>query len=189
MNKIKLYLIIGAVLFVAASVVTVNVQSKIIKKRNETIDRLRYNESELLKDNDNLVRLELTQKELTGKLVRERDSLAGVLKVRPKTIEKIVIKEIKQIDTVTEFIPVIQKTDTSWAFSDVRDCFTYKGTFFVTPDSIYLQRNYFGYQNKIDEVYYYKRKFPIFGKKRYYQESVAQCDASVKTTEITIRKK
>ena len=66
MNKIKLYLIIGAVLFVAGSVVTVNVQSKIIKKRNETIDRLRYNESELLKDNDNLVRLELTQKELTG---------------------------------------------------------------------------------------------------------------------------
>jgi hypothetical protein len=43
MAKVKTYLIIGAVLFVIASVITVNVQNIIIKKRNAEIERISHN--------------------------------------------------------------------------------------------------------------------------------------------------
>ena len=187
MNKIKLYLIIGAVLFLAGSVVTVNIQAKIIKKRNETIDRLQYNVNELLTDNDNLKVLTFTEKELKGKYLRERDSLAGVLKIRPKTIEKIVTNVIRQTDTVYYYLPVVQKTDTSWTFIDNGNCYVYKGTVYYSDDSCFVEKNDFFYQNKIDNVYYWKRNFPIFGKKKFYQKSLPEC-GEVETTEINIKK-
>jgi hypothetical protein len=186
--KAKIGIIIFAIIFVAGLVVTVNVQIKTIKLKDAKIERLTGNVDELLKENADYVTLNLTQKEANKTLSLHLDSIASLLKIRPKTIEKVVYKEIIQHDTITELIPVVQTTDTTWKFTDEGDCFIYKGVVTLSDDTISVKRKEFSYLNKIIDTFFWKRRFWIFSKKQYFQESRATC-GETKTLEINITKR
>src|SRR5512135_447495 len=90
MSKFKLILIGFSVVLLFGLVATVNIQIKLLKKRNADICRLTENYNQLMRDDLKTTTLFVKEKELTRKLKAERDSLAKALRIRPKDIEKIV---------------------------------------------------------------------------------------------------
>ncbi len=180
--------LIAGVAIILFLTVAYNVQRKTIRLQNEKIARLTDNIQQLIDDSVNQEVLYLTEKELSKAMKFERDSIAAVLNIRPKTITKYVEKVIYQRDTIVKFIPVVQKSDTTWSFTDNGECYVYKGTVFYTGDSVKVQKNDFIYTNEIIDTYFWKRKFPIFGKKKYFQESFSKC-GGVSNKEINIVRK
>lgn len=191
MTKIKIYLIGGAALFLMATAVTVNIQRKVIKKRNAEIARIAANNSQLMQDNAQTTTLYLVEKEVTGRLKMERDSLAKSLNIKPKQIEKIVYVVNSTHDTVIVEVPVIYQEANRWQISDTGKCYIWQGVAFLRDDSLKIQRTLFEYNNHTIETFYRKRPYKFlfirFGKWRYHQKIDAEC-GSVQVKSINFSK-
>ena len=188
MSKVKTWLIVGAIIFVGIAVVTVNIQHKaVVKLRAEKI-RLIGNIDQLLDESSSYMTLYLTQKEALKQKSLKIDSISDLLKIRPKTIERIIYKEIIQHDTTIKYISVVAKNDTTWKFTDIGNCFVYKGEVTLSDNLLNVKRTGFDYHNEIIDTYFWKRKFWIFSKKKYFNESVATCGGTT-TREVNIVKK
>jgi hypothetical protein len=186
--KYKAYFIGFVILCFVSLVVQNRLQRKSIDRQNERIGRLTSNIDQLLQENVNQTSLILTQKEVTGKVKRERDSLAKALQITPKQVVKYVDRVIIQRDTVVKEIPVIVTGDHKWSFIDNGDCYVYKADVFYTNDTIHVKKTGFSYTNKIVDVFYWKRRFWIFSKKKYFQETSQSCGSS-STKSVTFIKK
>ena len=185
-KKLKTYLIIGAVLFLIAAVITVNIQSKIIKKRNSEIVRLESNNYQLMSDARQQTNLYFREKEITGKLKRERDSLAGVLKIKPKQITKIIYIDNKIIDTVRLMVPVERLSKTEWMLRDSTKCLLYVAKLILEGDSLKSERQLFESDNRITQLFWRERSkkflFIHFGKWKNYQKIENNCgDPKIQT--------
>ncbi len=180
--KLKIYLIIGAVLFLIAAVVTVNIQSKIIKKRNSEISRLESNNYQLMSDARQQTNLYLTEREVTGKLKRERDSLALSLKIKPKQIQKIIYLDNSTHDTIKVPVPVNIISKYEWMLTDSTACLKYASKLILEGDSIKAERQYLEYDNRITQTFYKQRPhkflFIKYGKWVYKQKIDAICGNS-----------
>ena len=75
-----------------------------IEKRDVEIDRLIRNQHELMAANEQQTTLILKQKELSGKYLSERDSLAKLLKIRPKEVIKYIDRVL--IEKITDTVEV-----------------------------------------------------------------------------------
>ena len=186
--KLKYYLVMGAIVLLGILASVVQVQRKKIQRQSDRIDRLLTNVETLLDDTAQQTALFLTQRELTGKVLAERDSLANALKIRPRTITKFIDRIVTQHDTTEIMVPVRVKNDTTFIISDIQPCYTWEGTAVLTGDSLIVKRNLFDYHNKITEIFFWKRNFPIFGKKKFFQQTSLEC-GSQKTKEINILRK
>lgn len=99
----KLLKYITGVLFVFLLILAwqgLQLKNKLDKARTE-IERLKDNQAQLLASRAQDQALILTQKELTGKVLAERDSLAKALKIRPKEVIKFVDRIVKETNTDT----------------------------------------------------------------------------------------
>jgi hypothetical protein len=189
MSKIKTWLIGFAIIFAISAVVGFNIQRKaIIRLRAEKI-RLTENIGQLLDENTDYQILTLTQKEAIRASSLKIDSITHLLKIKPKQVERIIYKEIIQHDTTIVQIPAAQINDTTWKFTDAGNCFVYKGEVSLSDNIVGVKRVDFVYRNNIVDTYFWKRSFWIFSKKRYFQESITECDAKVTTKEVIIKKK
>jgi hypothetical protein len=188
-SKIKNYLIGAVIIFLISSVVAVNIQHKaIVRLRAEKI-RLTENIGQLLDENADYQVLTLTQKEAFKAASLKIDSISHLLKIKPRTIERIVYQTVIQHDTTIKYVPVVQINDTLWKFADVGNCFVYKGEVLLTDKELSVKRTDFTYHNEIISTYFWKRPFWIFGKKKYFQEATTTCNAKVTTREVIIKKK
>ena len=187
MTKIKAILIGVAVLFVMGLLITVSVlRSKKIKLETENA-RLEFNNFQLMRDNDTQIVLYLKEKEVSGKLKRERDSIAASLKIKPKQIEKIIYQTNTIIDTFKVEVPVYLTTKNFWKISDtINKCTIYNADLRLVKDSLYLTRTGFYYNNKATEAYYKKRSRSFlgikFGKWIYHKELSSECGKTQQTT-------
>lgn len=188
LQKVKNYLIGAVIIFLISSVVAVNIQHKAIVRLRAENMRKTENINQLLNENADYQVLELTYKEAIRGKDLKIDSISHLLRIKPKQIERIIYKEIIQHDTTIKYVPVIQTNDTTWKFTDKGDCFVYKGEVILSKEDINVKRVDFLYQNQIIDTYFWKRKFWIFSKKKYFQESVATCGGS-QTKEVIIKKK
>jgi len=183
--KFKVYIVLIVIILIFAGISYY--QKKAIDRKDAKIVRLSNNMDGLLQENADYLILNLTLKEASKASSLEVDSLSRLLKIRPKTIERIITKTIIHIDTVPVYIPVVQKTDTSWVFFDVADCFEYRGQVTKVDEGITVKRISFLYTNKMIDTFFWYRSW-FLGKKKYTQETKATC-GSAYTKDITIVKK
>lgn len=186
MNKLKLYLIIGAIIIVASAFVTANILIKQNKKLKSEIERVQGNNFQLMAENRHQTTLFLTEKELTGKLSSERDSLAKALKIRPKQITKIVYIDVVTRDTIKVPVYVTITGKDTWKLADGNECFKWAANAFKQGDSLKIDRTLFEYSNKTTETYYKERPrkflFIKFGKWIYKADIKSECGEPVQKT-------
>ena len=179
MSKIKaIAIFIIAIIFVAMGV-SIQILSKNLKQERADKERLWHNNMELSSANWQYQKLVYTRDEFIkiqdAKLKQALDSL----KMKPKSIEKIIYRTITDIDTVIHEVPVYVLGKNQWQFTDTGACYIYKGVVFYTGDSIKVHKTEFSYHNETTDYFYQQRPhkflFIRFGKKQVKQVTVPKC--------------
>jgi len=187
MKNLKFYLILAGVLFLATAVISVNILTKKVKAQKAEIARVQGNNAQLMGENLQKTTLVLKERELTGKVLAERDSLAEALKIRPKQITKIVTTTVIQKDTVIKKVPVYISGQNFWKIKDSGPCFVWQANAFILDDSLSVNRTLFSYNNKTTDVYFKERPhkflFIRYGKWQYKQKIDSEC-GGISTKEI-----
>lgn len=177
--KIKWYLIGALILFFFILVTTVKIQhNKIIRIRIEN-KRLSTNQDQLLAENLQIKNLNLKKDEVTGRLKRERDSLAAALKIKPKQIDKIIYIDNSTHDTVKVPVLVEIMAKGEWLLRDSSRCFKYASKLVLEGDSLIGERQLFEYNNRTIQTFYKKRPhkcwFIQYGRWQYLQKIDSEC--------------
>jgi hypothetical protein len=184
--KFKYYFIAAAVLILLAGVATIKIQADKIKKRNAEIARLAENNEQLMANNAQTTTLYLTEKEVTGRLKTERDSLAAAVKVKPNQITKIVYVDNITHDTIRVEVPVAIVGKSAWKISDSGECFKWAANALLKGDSLSVQRTLFEYNNRITQLFYRKRPhkflFIRYGPWENFQQVSSECGSTTLKT-------
>jgi hypothetical protein len=179
MSKTKLYIIGFLVVLFFGMGITI----KIIVKNNKTLkaenSRVLENNLNLMAENRQIINLKLRDKEVIGKLAKERDSLAKALQIKPKQIERIIYVDVYTRDTIKINVPVYIVGKDTWIIKDSSKCFKWQGVANKLGDSLNITRTLYENTNKITETFYRVRPHKIlcirFGKWVYKQKIDATC--------------
>lgn len=179
MPRLKI-IIIGAIALILLAVgLTIQIQHKAIVRLKTEQLRLAGNNNQLLAENLQIMTLRIKEKEVTGKLRIERDSLAASLKIKPKQIEKIITIDNSTHDTVRIEIPVTVLSKNHWSIADTGKCYIWQGEVFYINDSLNVYKTAFIYINKTTQTFYKKRPHKLlfirYGKWQYLQKINAKC--------------
>jgi hypothetical protein len=182
MKNLKWYIYGSIAVFFLILLAENRIQSNKIAKQKADIERIEANNFQLMSDAHQQTTLYLTQKEITGQLKRQCDSLAKALKIKPKQIEKIVEVTNTIHDTVRVSVPVTITGKDTWKITDKGDCFIWSADAFKIGDSLKINRTSFEYDNKTTEVFYRERPFRFlfikYGKWVYKEKIDAKCGNS-----------
>jgi hypothetical protein len=190
-KKLKTYFLIGITIFLLLSAGQNYLQSKRITEFKSEVQRLEKNIKELSAQNQQQTALVLTQKELTGKYLAERDSLAKLLKIRPKTIIKYVDKIITQVERDTVEVESEWLKDLTWKLTDTGDCFRWEADAELDGLDLNVNRTLFDYKNGTTDIFYWQRKKVLFfriGKKQFFQKSIPKCGTTFEKSIEIIKK-
>jgi hypothetical protein len=191
--KIKNYLIIAGVLFVAALSVTNYLNHKMFLREKAERIRLENNQAQLLAEKQTQIELNLTQSEYISSLSSENESLLKQLQIKPKTVVKFVEREVIIKDTVVKEVPVKVTGKDYWHISDKGKCWIWEADAYLWNDSLKINRTLFDQQNKISDVFYKKRVFKlwfieIYSGKKIIQQTSSECgEVSTKTVQVIKR--
>lgn len=185
---IKKYIIAAfAVFLLIAAYQGWRLKTKLDKAKTE-IQRLKDNQAQLLASRAQDQALILTQKELTGKVLAERDSLAKALKIRPKEVIKFVDRIVKETNTDTVEVESTFLQNMTWHLADGDQCWRWEGEAELNDLDLDVKRTLFDYRNKSTEVYWWQRRKFLglrIGKKEYFQKVTPECgDIIVRAVEI-----
>jgi hypothetical protein len=190
-KNIKTYLILAGIILFLALFSTIKILHNSNLKLKSENARIEGNQFALLSDNQNKVNLFLKEKEVTGQLKKERDSLAKELKIKPKQITDIITIDNSTHDTLKVTIPVYITTKNEWLLKDSTRCLKYASKLILKGDSIKAERQYFEYNNKITEVFYKIRPhrflFIRYGKWQFKEKISSTC-GTVQEKDITFTK-
>lgn len=186
MNKIKLYLIIAGIVIIASAFVTANILIKENRKLKAEVQRVQLNNLQLMSEGLQQTNLYLKEKEVTGRLKIERDSLAKSLKIKPKFIDRIVTQTISIHDTIIKEVPIQLIGTNHWIIADTGKCYIWKGEVFLEDNLLRVHKTGFDYSNKTKDIYWRKRPFNLWfihlGKPIHYHQISSECGkVSVKT--------
>ena len=179
MSKLKAITIFAVAIIFVAMGVSIQILSKNLKQERADKKRLWHNNMELSSSNWQYQKLIYTRDEFIkvqdAKLKQALDSL----KIKPKSVEKIVYRTITEKDTVVREIPVLQIANKQWQFVDTGACYIYKGVISYIDDSIHVKKTDFSYDNGTQQFFYGQRphKFLFFkwGKREVNQITVPKC--------------
>lgn len=165
---------------------------KQIERRDAEINRLVRNQHELMAASEQQTTLILKQKELSGKYLSERDSLAKLLKIRPKEVMKYIDRVI--VEKVTDTVEVESSiiNDMQWKLYDGGQCWAWKADAELNDLDLIVNRTNFLYKNKIVDVFWWERQGKFLwwkvGRKQYFHKVIPEC-GEVTTKSIEIIKK
>jgi len=188
MNKLSRFIIGGLVIFLILVAWQGYSSYKSLVKARQEIERLKDNQQQLIDDATHSFDLLIKEKELTGKLLRERDSLSTALKIRPKEVIKWVDRIVteKITDTVEVESTILQNM--TWHLADGDKCWRWEGEAELNDLDLDVKRTLFDYRNKSTEVYWWQRRKFLglrIGKKEYFQKVTPECgDIIVRAVEI-----
>ena len=173
-------IIIGVIILLFFGMgVTINIQVQSIKRLRADNIRMNQNIDQLMQDNAQQTILILTEKEVTGKIKRERDSLAKALQIRPKQIEKIVYIDNSTHDTIRINVPAIITGQDTWKIQDSTKCFKWAANAFKQGNELKITRTLFEYDNRITQTFYRKRPYQFlfikYGKWQNLQKIESDC--------------
>jgi hypothetical protein len=189
-KNIRYYLLGAVILFLIAAVVTVNLQAKKIKRIEADNFRLEGNQFALMSDARQQTNLYLNEKEVTGRMKKERDSLAKSLNIKPRQLQKIIYIDNSTHDTVKVPVPVTITGKNEWLLQDSGQCFKYASKLILKGDSLKGERQLFEYNNQTTQVFYKQRPhkflFFRFGKWVYKSKIESECgETIIKTFNFT----
>lgn len=159
MNKTKLILIVIAILLIGGLASLYQLEHKARVLADADVERLRENINQLSIDTAHRTTIILKEKELSGKYLTQRDSLAKALKIRPKAITKIVERTITLVEKDTVEVAVNQYGEISWSVQDSGACWKWEADLQIVDDYPELKRTFFGYDNTTIEAYYKRLKW------------------------------
>lgn len=165
-------------------------KNKLDKAKSE-IERLKDNQAQLLASRAQDQALILTQRELTGKVLAERDSLAKALKIRPKEVIKFVDRIVTETTRDTVEVESTFLQNMTWHLADGDQCWKWEADAKLNDLDLDVTRTLFDYRNKSTEVYWWQRRKFIglrIGRKDYYQRVLPEC-GEILTRSIEIKKK
>jgi hypothetical protein len=179
-TKFKLYLYGLIVLILIAGFFTIKYLVKENQKYRSDNYRLETNQLQILSDATQQTELYLKQKEVTGKIKRERDSLALIVKVKPKQVTKIVVIDNSIHDTVRVDVPVNIIGKNEWKIRDSTKCLKIVYNAKLIGDSLFVKRELLEYDNNPVQIFYRERPhkflFIKFGKWQYKQVTKTKCE-------------
>jgi hypothetical protein len=182
LNKVKSYAI--GVLFAFLLIVAwqLKVKDSNLQFANQEKQRYFNNWLSAQSEADKSTHQVYREKEVSGKLKSELDSLAKLLKVRPKQITKI--EYVTQVIHDTINVPVqITPFKDFWSIKDSAKCWIWEGEVRLTDERLTVKRTNFDYKNKTTEVYYRQRPkhflFIRYGKFRNYKDEKSDCGNNV----------
>lgn len=182
----KKYIIIAVIAVLV--VLLISYQHHTVNGLRDKVARVQSNIESLLEENASLVHLVVEKEEVTGKIKRQRDSLAKELQIRPKVITKYIDRVIYQRDTMIVEVPVRQVNDTTYLITDKGDCFLWEGMAVLEGRDLEVKRLEFEYKNKVVDIFYWQRKLPVIGRKKYFRQVLQECGGS-RTLEVDFVKR
>lgn len=182
-SKIKNYGLLVLGIFLVLLALQTYIQKGKIEKRDADIERLKSNVFQLMAENRQKTTLYLTAKERTVKLNRTVDSLAKVLKVKPKQVDKIIYIENTTHDTVKVIVPATLTGKDYWYIQDSSKCFKWAANAYLWGGTLNVERTLYENKNVTTQVFYRKRPkkflFIHYGKWQNLQEVSSNCGNSV----------
>jgi hypothetical protein len=192
MKNLSLYITAGLIIIFISLFSVVVVLGKRLNAANREINRLEMNNAQQIDSTRRHLALILTLKELLSIDTLKIDSLSKALKIRPKTILQYVNVETKVHDTIPKIIKTYLTANGSWWAVDSTKCWSWAGFVNINPDSVWLERKSFVFEDKSESVFFWERErrflFIHFGKKRYYQKTSSKC-SSEKVLVIDVKRK
>ena len=195
MPKVKAIVIGVIVLLFFSMGVSIQILSRKYKAEKADRERLSLNNMQLMSENRQNIDLKLTLREFKASMSTKIDSILKVAEIASKQVKTITVNNTYYIDsskTVIRPEPDISKTDTTYPFIDIKDCFTIGGFMKVQDDRPELIINKREFKNEVTIIGYEKRPhkfwFVRWGKKQTYIETSSDC-GETKTTQIEIVKK
>lgn len=192
LTKVKNYGICALAVFLLVSVYFQKVERNKRIKWEADYKRLWENYVQIQESNRKSLSLVYSQKEFLNVLNDSLKKELHNLKINPKTVTKIVEKEVIVRDTVKEKVPVYITGPDQWHIKDSDKCWLWEADAYLWNQDLVIDRTKFEYTNKTTDVYHRKLKFKFLGlkfysKKEIVQTSTSECGES-KTTEINILK-
>jgi len=188
MNKLSRFIIGGLVIFLILVAWQGYSSYKSLVKARQEIERLKDNQQQLIDDAKQSFTLLIKEKELTGQLLRERDSLSTALKIRPKEVIKWVDRIVTEKITDTVEVESTILKEMTWHLADGDKCWRWEGEAELNDLDLDVKRTLFEYRNKSTEVYWWQRRKFLglrIGKKEYFQKVTPECgDIIVRAVEI-----
>ena len=180
------YLIAGAIILTLGLISTIIIQQRLILKHKNDIARLSENYKELTKKEGNTTILLLKQKEVTGQIKRERDSLAKLINIRPRNVTKIVRIDLDYHAAERAEIPLIKTVNGNFKVIDSTACYTWKGELIQVNDSLKLIRTNFDFHSETTETYfkYRPKKFLFIQYGRWIYTAKVSSNCGTTTTKI-----
>ena len=181
MNRLKNIALITAVIFLLSLAGAYRIQQNKIEKLKAEIDRVSYNNSQLIQDTTQkrtLILSEKKDKEHYRKLYHEKDSLAKVYGTRPKYVDKIVYRTINEKITTIKPIPVSLVSKNTWKIEDIGPCHIWRGTAYLNGDSLQVNRDYYENTNRLTSTHFRDAKHFLFirtSKFRYFERDSSEC--------------
>jgi len=174
---LKNYILISLVLILLAALIIL-IQLERIERLGVEVNRLNNNLEQLTAYNGQNISLLMTYKELRKVDSIKIDSLAKLLKIRPKTITQY----IHTTTTIHDTIPVVVLVEPEikgWSLIDSGKCWVWRGFASLDNDSLKVNRTSLNYLNETTNIFYYERpkKFLFFryGAKQYFCRSLSEC--------------
>ena len=194
MKNLKLILIGLAIMIVASAFVSSGLLLKQNKKLKSQNTRLQNNNFNLLSSKIKNINLELTLKEFKASMSGKIDSVLKVAEINSKQVKTVTTINNYYIDSSRTIIrpePVISKTDTTYPFIDIKDCFSISGFMQVVNDRPELTIQERKFDNEINVIVHNKRPhkfwFIRYGKREMKIDGVSDC-GDVKIKQINIIK-
>jgi hypothetical protein len=178
MKNLRLYAIAAVVILILGLSTWGYFEHKGRLREKADRERLQLNQEQLMTENIQISNLVIKNKEVTGRLKQERDSLAAVLKIKPKQIERIIYINNTIHDTVNKPVPVFITGKDTWLISDSSKCYKWDADVYLMNDSLKVWRTNFEYSNLTTQTFYKKAPhiwFIRIGKWNYMQKINSEC--------------
>ena len=189
MSKVKA-IIVGVIVVLFFSMgVTIRHFYKSHKYEKARAERLWQNNLELSAKDRQHTKVIYSKEEFIKILSDSLKTALNDLKIKPKTVTKIVERVITDRDTIEVEVSVNPLAELSWTVQDSGKCWRWEAELAMVDDFPDIDRTLFEYRNKTMDYYYWYRpkKFLWFhyGKKKIKQVTVPECgQANEKIIEV-----
>jgi len=185
-SKAKNYALLTFAIFTLTLAFQNYLQKKSIERKDKEIAKLDFSYSQLLDESNNNSYLYVTEKQVTGKLLRERDSLAAALKIKPKQIDKIIYLTNTVHDTVPVPVFIEKEGPNFWKVTDKGPCHLSKFDVLLHADTLQMIRTLHENTDSITQAFYRGRPYKFlgikFGKWRNLQQITSKCGEPIVRT-------
>lgn len=198
MSKIVRYIVGTLVVFLIILAFQNWRQSRKIERQENDILRLKENQKQLLDEKNNNIVIIQTKDEFISTLTSANDSLLKELKIRPRTVTKIVERIEKQIIRDTVPIDVNPYKDMGWRLRDsiIVDnmiCMRYGADVWLDGYDLGAERTYYETNNKTIDVCYRRLKWKflfirVYDKDKIDIKSKSVCGGEVQTKTVEVIK-